>query len=125
MLIIIGEVAQSWETEMDLLVKLRARDWAMGGGAIAWLRENPPGGYRVEFAQLLPSTSSGRRCDLTVGLNYVDDREIELNHVRARGNSSLVIFSAMAQGRATIPSIDPTDSTSTHGSASEEPSPEE
>ena len=89
-------------------LKLRARTWEMAGQAVAWLRENKPPGYRVEYAKLVPTSSSGRRVDLTVGLDYVDDREKRITTPEeAMQLPSLVFFSAMARSRDSLP---PTES---------------
>ncbi len=83
-----------------IIVKLRARTWERAGEALAWLRANPPAGYRIEEVTLLPTTSSGRRCDVTVSLGYVDDREPLITSVGdAKAQPSLILFAAMARSR--------------------------
>lgn len=110
----------------DLVLKLRARTWESAAQSIAWLRENPPAGYRMEVARLMPTTSSGRRCSVVVGLAYVDDREEEIRTVeQALRRPSLVHFAAMARSRDAVPAIPGLDPTSTRESASEGPNPGE
>ena len=110
----------------DLVVKVRARTWESATQSVAWLRENPPAGYRMEVARLMPTTSSGRRCDVVVGLAYVDDREEKITSVAAaQARPSLILFAAMARSRDAVPSIPGLDPTSTRESASEGPTPGE
>lgn len=110
-----------------IVIKLRARTWERGGEAVAWLRSNPPAGYRVRYVGFRPTTSSGRRCDVVVELDYVDDREKQLlTHYEARANVSLILFASMARSRLGLLSTSPTTTpTSIPGNASEGPSPSE
>lgn len=57
-------------------VRFPARTWELAHDTIEWLKENPPEGYRLVESQVKPrgGKKSGRRCNIRLIFNYVDDR---------------------------------------------------
>ena len=64
-----------------LCVRFPARRWETAHDVIESLKENPPSGYRLVESQVKPRgvSKSGRRCNVRLFFNYVDDRVLPLD----------------------------------------------
>ncbi len=61
-------------------VRFPGRTWEFAHDVIEHLKENPPSGYRMVKSQVTPrgAHKSGRRCNIRLTFNYVDDRVAKL-----------------------------------------------
>ena len=59
-----------------MMIRFPARSWELAHDAIELLKESPPEGYRLIESQVKPrgERKSGRRCNVRLVFNYVDDR---------------------------------------------------
>jgi hypothetical protein len=60
----------------SMKVRFPARTWELAHDVIAMLKEDPPEGYRLVESTMKPrgEKKSGRRCNVSLRFNYIDDR---------------------------------------------------
>jgi len=69
---------------VGISVRFPARTWEKAHAIIESLREEPPSGYKLRGSQVTPKCKSGKRCNLKLTFEYVDDREPVFTIVEAQ-----------------------------------------
>jgi hypothetical protein len=83
---------------LSMRVRFPARTWELAHEVIALLKEDPPEGYRLVESTMKPrgEKKSGRRCNVSLRFNYVDDRVPPMATSGAK--AFFALYSLKAQG---------------------------
>jgi hypothetical protein len=78
----------------DLRVRFRARNWVVAGSAVAQGRVIAPDGYKLMSGVICPTSSGGRRAEVTLSYLWVDDKFPKLTLSQA--HEHFLVFRSVA-----------------------------